>query len=51
LIAAGKDNADIARDLFMSPKTVKNQVTSILRKLQLQNRIEAAVYAVRSGLA
>ena len=50
LIAGGKDNAEIARELFLSPKTVKNQVTSILRKLQLHNRIEAAVLAVRSGL-
>ena len=51
LIAAGKDNAEIGRQLFLSTKTVKNLVTSILRKLQLQNRIEAAVLAVRSGIA
>jgi DNA-binding NarL/FixJ family response regulator len=50
LIASGKDNAEIGRQLLLSPKTVKNQVTSILRKLQLENRIEAAVYAIRSGL-
>ena len=50
LIASGQDNAQIARQLFLSPKTVKNQVTSILRKLQMENRIEAAVYAIRSGL-
>jgi DNA-binding NarL/FixJ family response regulator len=51
LLAAGKDNAQIAQDLFLSEKTVKNHVSAILRKLQLQNRTEAAVFAVRSGLA
>jgi DNA-binding NarL/FixJ family response regulator len=51
LIANGKDNAEIARDLVISPKTVKNHISNILVKLQIGNRIEAAVYAVRSGLA
>ena len=51
LIANGKDNAQIARDLHISPKTVKNHISNILMKLQIQNRIQAAVYAVRSGLA
>jgi DNA-binding NarL/FixJ family response regulator len=50
LIAMGKDNADIARELFISPKTVKNHISNILMKLQIENRIQAAVYAVRSGL-
>ena len=50
LIAGGMDNAEIASTLFLSPKTVKNHITTILRKLQLANRTEAAVYAVRSGL-
>jgi len=50
LIANGKDNADIARDLFISPKTVKNHISNILMKLQIENRIQAAVYAVRSGI-
>jgi DNA-binding NarL/FixJ family response regulator len=50
LIANGKDNAEIARELFISPKTVKNHISNILMKLQIQNRIQAAVYAVRSGL-
>ncbi len=50
LIANGKDNAEIARDLFISPKTVKNHISNILMKLQIDNRIQAAVYAVRSGL-
>src|SRR3954468_17329465 len=50
LIANGKDNADIAGDLHISPKTVKNHISNILMKLQIQNRIQAAVYAVRSGI-
>jgi DNA-binding NarL/FixJ family response regulator len=50
LIANGKDNADIANELHISPKTVKNHISNILMKLQIENRIQAAVYAVRSGL-
>jgi DNA-binding NarL/FixJ family response regulator len=50
LIAAGNDNAQIARELFISPKTVKNHISNILMKLQIDNRIQAAVYAVRSGI-
>ena len=49
LVAEGSDNADIARELFISPKTVKNHISNILMKLQMQNRIQAAVYAVRQG--
>ena len=50
LIANGKDNAQIAGDLHISPKTVKNHISNILMKLQIDNRIQAAVYAVRSGI-
>ena len=50
LIANGKDNAQIAAELVISPKTVKNHISNILMKLQIQNRIQAAVYAVRSGI-
>ena len=50
LIANGKDNAQIAGELFISPKTVKNHISNILMKLQIDNRIQAAVYAVRSGI-
>jgi DNA-binding NarL/FixJ family response regulator len=50
LIANGKDNSQIAADLHISPKTVKNHISNILMKLQIDNRIQAAVYAVRSGL-
>jgi two-component system NarL family response regulator len=50
LIAAGKDNAEIAAELVISAQTVKNHVSSILAKLRLENRIQAAVYAVRRNL-
>jgi DNA-binding NarL/FixJ family response regulator len=50
LIANGKDNAEIAGELHISPKTVKNHISNILMKLQIDNRIQAAVYAVRSGI-
>ena len=50
LIAVGKDNAEIAQVLFISPKTVKNHISNILMKLQIENRIQAAVYAVRAGI-
>jgi DNA-binding NarL/FixJ family response regulator len=50
LIANGKDNAEIAQELHISPKTVKNHISNILMKLQIENRIQAAVYAVRRGL-
>jgi len=50
LIANGKDNAMIAGELHISPKTVKNHISNILMKLQIDNRIQAAVYAVKSGI-
>ena len=50
LLAEGNGNAQIAAELFISPKTVKNHIASILMKLQIENRIQAAVYAVRSGI-
>ena len=50
LLAGGMGNADIAAQLFISPKTVKNHIASILVKLQIENRIQAAVYAVKAGI-
>jgi DNA-binding NarL/FixJ family response regulator len=50
LLARGLDNPEIASTLFLSQHTVKNHVSSILVKLQVENRIQAAVRAVRSGL-
>jgi DNA-binding NarL/FixJ family response regulator len=50
LVAAGKENSEIARELFISPQTVKNHISHILVKLGVDNRIQAAVHAVRSKL-
>ena len=50
LIADGRSNREIARDLILSEKTVKTHVSSILVKLGLADRTQAALYAVRSGL-
>jgi NarL family two-component system response regulator LiaR len=49
LIATGKGNAEIAGELNISPRTVKNHVSSILTKLGVPSRVQAAVYAVRNG--
>jgi len=51
LMAAGKENGQIADELVISTRTARNHVASILEKLQMQNRIQAAVYAVKHGLA
>jgi DNA-binding NarL/FixJ family response regulator len=51
LMAAGMDNAAIGRELHISAGTVRKVVSSILAKLGVDNRVEAAVYAVRRGLA
>jgi len=47
LIANGKTNADIARALFLSEGTVRNYVSSILEKLNVEDRTQAAVLALR----
>src|SRR5919202_1144190 len=44
----GMSGVDATRHI--SPKTVKNHISNILMKLQIDNRIQAAVYAVRSGI-
>jgi DNA-binding NarL/FixJ family response regulator len=50
LVAAGRDNPDIARELFISQSTVKRHVEAILDKLGVDNRVQAAVAAVRRRL-
>jgi DNA-binding NarL/FixJ family response regulator len=50
LLGQGKDNSAIADELDVSPYTVKNHVASILAKLQLENRVQAAVEAAHLGL-
>ena len=51
LVAEGKTNKEIASEVFLSDKTVKNYVSSILSKLNLSSRVEAAVLAVESRVA
>jgi DNA-binding NarL/FixJ family response regulator len=50
LVAEGKANGEIAKELFISPGTVKKHISNLLAKLQVHNRIEAAAYAVRRGI-
>ncbi len=50
LIAQGQSNSEMAEHLFISEKTVKSHVSSILSKLSLSDRTQAAVYAWRHGL-
>ncbi len=49
-IASGDSNKTIAKQLFISEKTVKNHVSSILRKTGLEDRTQVAIYAYREGL-
>jgi two-component system, NarL family, response regulator LiaR len=50
LIARGKANKQIASELYLSEKTVKAHVSSILMKLGVQSRTQAALHAVKTGL-
>lgn len=51
LVADGRSNREIARALVLSEKTVKTHVSNILMKLDLSDRTQAALWAVRHGLA
>ncbi len=50
-LASGESNHEIARAFSLSENTVKNHVASILAKLHLNNRVQAAAQAVRSGFS
>jgi two-component system, NarL family, response regulator LiaR len=50
-VARGWSNAEIAEQLVISEATVRNHVSNVLGKLHLANRIQAALYALREGLA
>lgn len=50
-VARGLSNAEIAHELVISEATVRNHVSNILGKLHLASRIQAALYALREGLA
>ena len=49
LVARGNSNKIIGRKLSISDQTVKNHVSAILRKLEVNDRTEAVVYALRNG--
>ncbi len=50
LVAEGMSNREIAEKLVLSPETVKSHVAAILEKLNVSDRTQAAIYAVRHGL-
>jgi DNA-binding NarL/FixJ family response regulator len=50
-LAGGESNQEIARALSLSTNTVSNHIASILAKLHLHNRVQAAVQAVRAGIS
>jgi NarL family two-component system response regulator LiaR len=51
LVAQGLTNDEIAEKLVVSERTVRTHVSNILAKLQLANRTQAALYALKEGLA
>jgi DNA-binding NarL/FixJ family response regulator len=51
LLAQGATNQDIADDLSIAEKTVRNRLSLLFRRLHLENRTQAAIYALREGLA
>lgn len=48
-VSLGRSNKEIARDLDLTEKTVKHYMTNVLQKLQVRNRVEAALLAQREG--
>ncbi|MGE5620322.1 MAG: response regulator [Sphingomonadaceae bacterium] len=50
LLAAGMSNKEIGRELCLAEKTVKNYLSTIFQKLQINDRVQAAIYALKHGL-
>jgi two-component system, NarL family, response regulator LiaR len=50
LLARGRSNKEVARELSIGQQTVKTYVSSILKKLNVSSRTQAALFAVQSGL-
>jgi DNA-binding NarL/FixJ family response regulator len=50
LIARGKSNREIGEELYISEKTVKNHITNIFRKIEVTDRTQAALYAVKNRM-
>ena len=51
LVALGLRNAEVAKRLFISDETVKTHLNNIFRKLNVRDRVELAVYAIRAGIS
>ena len=51
LVTDGCDNAEIAGQLYVSVSTVKNHVSRLFEKLGVENRVQAATFAIREGLS
>lgn len=50
LIASGKTNKEISKDLSLSPSTVRNHISNIFAKLNITNRAQATAFAIFCGL-
>lgn len=50
LIACGDSNIKISKKLYISEKTVKNHITSIYNKIQVNNRVEAVIFSYENGI-
>lgn len=50
LVASGKNNKSIATQLFISEKTVKNHLTQIFKKLEVTDRVQATLFAVKHSI-
>ncbi|HDZ25892.1 hypothetical protein LCGC14_0841560 [marine sediment metagenome] len=51
LLTKGSTNKELAKDLFISEKTVKSHLNSIFRKLKVSRRLQAILYAIRQGMS
>lgn len=50
LVAEGFSNSSIAKNLYISEKTVKNHLTNIFLKLGVEDRIQAAIHAIKNKI-